>query len=141
MFSERFAPRFYETDSLGHVNNTVFPAWFEHARGPLCRWFTPDLDVKKWRLIIAKISCEFKHECFYGKDVTVKTAIKSIGNSSFVVTQACYQLDTLVACGETVMVHFDHQKKQSLPVPEDIKRIMSDYLLEGEWPTSLSDTD
>ena len=28
-------PRFYETDGLGHINNTVIPKWFETARTPI----------------------------------------------------------------------------------------------------------
>ena len=60
MFSETLMPRFSETDALGHINNTALPVWFEAARTPFFRFFTPDLDCNKWKLIVAKIEVEFK---------------------------------------------------------------------------------
>ena len=39
-------PGFYETDALGHINNTVIPMWLEKARTPIFKIFTPDLDPK-----------------------------------------------------------------------------------------------
>lgn len=46
MFKEIIQPRFNETDALGHINNTVLTAWFEGARDPIFKLFTPDLDTK-----------------------------------------------------------------------------------------------
>lgn len=45
MFKEIIKPRFNETDALSHINNTVLTAWFEGARDPIFKLFTPDLDV------------------------------------------------------------------------------------------------
>ena len=66
MFKEIIQPRFNETDALGHINNTVLTQWFEGARDPIFKLFTPDLDTKAWRLILASISVQFKAELFYG---------------------------------------------------------------------------
>ena len=55
MFSESFSPRFTDTDALGHINNTLVPIWFEGARDPIFKIFTPILDVTNWQLILAKI--------------------------------------------------------------------------------------
>lgn len=139
MYSETFEPRFYETDALGHINNTVFPAWFESTRTPIFRFFTPDLDAKKWKLIIASLTCEFKREVLYNESVTIKTAVKRIGNSSFTTTQACYQYGKLATVGETVIVQFDHHAKQSLPMNDVIRAQLSEHLLEGDWPLELDE--
>ena len=32
MFHYETEPRFSDTDALGHINNTVYPVWFEQAR-------------------------------------------------------------------------------------------------------------
>ena len=53
MLSEKLMPRFSETDVLGHINNTALPVWFEAARVPIFKIFTPDLDPKQWKLIVA----------------------------------------------------------------------------------------
>lgn len=75
MLTERITPRFCETDALGHINNTVFTQWFEGARDPIFQIFTPNLDVRKWRLILAKISVDFHAESHYGKTVEIRTFI------------------------------------------------------------------
>ena len=32
MFHHEIEPRFNDTDALGHISNTAFPAWFEQAQ-------------------------------------------------------------------------------------------------------------
>ena len=47
MLVDTITPRFCDTDALGHISNTTLPVWFEGARDPIFRWFTPDLDPQK----------------------------------------------------------------------------------------------
>ncbi|WP_115720077.1 acyl-CoA thioesterase [Gallaecimonas mangrovi] len=128
MFEMTLMPRFQETDALGHINNTVPAAWFEIGREPVFRFFTPDLDVHKWRLIVAGYQIQFKAELFYGKEVTIRTRISYIGNSSFRLLQQAYQDGQLCVEGETTMVHFDHKAKSSVPLPADIRQQLEKHL-------------
>ena len=128
MFSEVISPRFCETDALGHVNNTVLPVWFEKAREPLFKLFTPDMDIASWRLIIARIEVEFKAQLHYGKDVELRTCLEKIGNSSMVVHHEAWQSDVLCAQGSAVMIHFDYQNQQAIPIPDDIRHELSSHL-------------
>jgi acyl-CoA thioester hydrolase len=121
MLSLKLDPRFVETDALGHINNTVLPAWFEQARTPIFRLFTPDLDVNKWVLILAKIEVEYKKELFYAKEVEIKTFVERVGNSSFEVYQEAWQDGELGASGRATLVHFDHQAKCSRPIDAEIR--------------------
>lgn len=118
MLSEKILPRFSETDSLGHINNTVLPVWFEAARVPIFKIFTPELDPKQWKLIVAKIEVTFLGELFYGQEVEVKTSIERIGSSSFVILQQAWQHGMCCAEGKTVMVRYDFASKSSLPLSE-----------------------
>ncbi len=118
MYSVTLSPRFNETDALGHINNTVIAAWFEGARDAVFRIFTDDLDTRHWRLILAKFSVEFHAELFYGHEVTIRTEISRIGNSSFDVSQQAWQQDRLCASGVAVLVHYDFNAAQSLPLTE-----------------------
>jgi len=129
MFSLTIQPRFAETDALGHLNNTTLPVWFEQARTPIFRLFIPDLDVKNWTLILAKIEVEFLREIFYGFDAELKTYIERIGNSSLVVYQEVWQKGELAAIGRATMVHFDHQAKKSCPIPDAIKAQLNKHML------------
>jgi len=130
MLSHKFEPRFADTDALGHINNTMLPIWFEDARTPLFKYFTPDLDPKKWRLIIAKIDVEFLAEMFYGHEVEIRTYLGKIGNSSMTVCHEAWQKGKMTAKGTAIMIHFDHQEKQSKPIPDDIREELNKYLKE-----------
>ncbi|TQF72290.1 acyl-CoA thioesterase [Pseudoalteromonas luteoviolacea] len=113
MLAEKIMPRFSETDVLGHINNTVLPVWFEAARAPIFKIFTPDLNPHNWKLIVAKVEVTFKGELFYGQEVQIKTAIEKIGNSSFVILQQAWQHNECCAEGRTVMVRYDFETKSS----------------------------
>lgn len=128
MWSLTINPRFGETDALGHINNTVLPVWFEEARTPLFRLFTPDLDPQDWHLIIARIDVEFVGELFYGKEVEIRTYLSKLGNSSMTINHEAWQDGRLGARGSAVMVHFDHDEKKSVAIPESIREQLSHHL-------------
>ena len=128
MWSLTLSPRFSDTDALGHINNTVLPVWFEDARTPIFRLFTPDLNPKDWHLIIAKIEVEFVGELFYGKDIEIRTSLTKLGNSSMIIAHEAWQEGRLGARGSTVMVHFDHAAKKSVAIPDDIRAQLSAHL-------------
>ncbi|TGG91275.1 acyl-CoA thioesterase [Natronospirillum operosum] len=122
MLTEQFEPRFTDTDALGHINNTRIPVWFEGARMPVFRVFTPDLNVRAWKLMIARYDVEFHGELFYGIPVEIRTWVSRLGNSSFDVTQEVWQNGERRASGTTVLVHYDHQAKQSVPLSEELRQ-------------------
>ena len=85
MYKTVVTPRFGDIDGLRHVNNTVLAIWFEQARNPIFRMFTPDLDLsyENWKLIMVRTEFDFLSEMYYGEDVEIRTYILKIGNSSF----------------------------------------------------------
>jgi acyl-CoA thioester hydrolase len=132
MLSETIKPRFQETDALGHINNCIVPAWFEGARDPVFRWFTPDLDVNNWHLILAKIDVSFHGELYYEHPVELRTYVGRIGSSSFDIYQEAWQHGEKCASGTAVLVHFDHDQKRSRPIPEEIRQLMEPHRYPGE---------
>ena len=127
MIEETIKPRFCETDGLGHINNTVVSQWFEGARDPVFRWFTPDLSLNKWQLILAKVTVDFHSELHYGEKVELKTFISRVGNSSFDVYQEAWQQGVKCASGKVVMVHFDHQTKKSKKIIKSVVEKMLEH--------------
>jgi len=124
VIEETIKPRFGETDALGHINNTVVAQWFEGARDPVFMWFSPELSLDNWQLILAKTTVEFHAELQYGENVDLKTYISRIGNSSFDVYQEAWQQGKKCASGTAVMVHFDHQTKKSKKITESVIEVM-----------------
>lgn len=129
MLTEKIMPRFSETDVLGHINNTVLPVWFEAARAPIFKIFTPDLNPHNWKLIVAKVEVVFKGELFYGQEVEIKTMIEKLGNSSFVILQQVWQHGECCAEGRTVMVRYDFASKSSQLLSDTEREALSAYLL------------
>ena len=128
MFSEEISIRFSDTDALGHVNNTMVPIWFEGARDPVFRIFTPELDLANWPLILAKIDVNFEAQIYYGQPAQVRTYIGRIGGSSFDVFQELWQNDKRVASGTAVMVNFDYQNQKSAKITPEIKAKLAQHL-------------
>lgn len=129
MFSVAISPRVYETDAFGHINNTIVPGWFEKGREPLFKLFTPDLDIRKMPLIIARIEVDFLAELHYGHEVEIRGWLKKIGNSSMHVVQEAWQNGRCGARGLCVMVHFDYAQKQAAPIPETQRKTLGQHLI------------
>ena len=132
MFTLKFAPSFTDTDALGHINNTRLPVWFERARNDLFKLFTPDLDPKKWRLILASIKVDFLGELFYGEDIEIRTYLNKIGNSSFVVVQEAWQNDKMGSRGEATLVHYNFADKKSMPIEGELHEALTAHLIPTE---------
>lgn len=139
MFTQIILPRFAETDALGHINNNTYGLWFEAGREPIFRLFMPELDVKKWKLIMAHSSFDFLKEVFWGKEVTVKTAIAKIGNSSFEIKHAIYQDNKLCTMGKAILIHYDFSSKISVAIPSNLKDELQKHLFEEHWPATLDE--
>jgi acyl-CoA thioester hydrolase len=128
MFSERLQPRFSDTDALGHINNTVFAVWFEGARQPVFRIFTPELDLQHWPLIIASIKLDYHAQTHYGAEVEIRSYISRIGSSSFDVYQEAWQGGVKTVSGTAVMVQFNYVSNAAMPITAAQKQQLEQHL-------------
>jgi acyl-CoA thioester hydrolase len=132
MLSIEFDVRFYETDALQHVSNTVLVGWFETARLPIFKYFTPDLDLSNWPLILANYNVDFLQQIYLADPVEVKTWISRVGNSSFVVYQELWQSNVKKAKGTTTLVRYDYASKKAVRIPDDIRAKLEGHKIELE---------
>ncbi|XOV81440.1 MAG: acyl-CoA thioesterase [Aestuariibacter sp.] len=131
MLSETFKVRFSETDGLGHVGNTVHVVWFEAAREPIFKLFTPGLDMDSWPLILASYKVDFLKQVFLG-EVEIRSGISRLGGSSFDIYQEVWQNEECCAKGVTTLVNFDYQQNKAQPIPEDVRRQLQELAIELE---------
>jgi acyl-CoA thioester hydrolase len=131
MFTDHFKVRFYETDGLAHVSNTVIVGWFESGREPIFKMFTPDLDLHNWPLILASYNVDFHSQIFYGKPVEIRTYVSRIGNSSFDTYQEVWQDQIKCASGKTTLVRFDFSAAKAVAIEADIKAQLQQHLVDG----------
>ena len=134
MFTERIEPGFYDTDALGHINNTRIPMWFEHARQPVFRAFVPDLSREAWNLIIARIEVDYHAQLQFGQAVEIRSWISKIGRTSFHVSHDAWQQGVRSASGSAVFVHYDYQNKATMVLTTEQRSFLADHLLEKPSP-------
>ncbi len=132
MFKLTVDPRFGDINAMKHANSIAAAMWFEHARNPVFRIFIPDLDLshEKWNLIMARTVYEYNSQIVYGSEVDIHTYISKIGNSSFRITQEAWQNGEIRATCVSTVVHFDFITKKSIPIPDDIRKILEEHLQE-----------
>jgi acyl-CoA thioester hydrolase len=136
MYAMTMTPKFGDIDGLGHVNNTIMPQWFEHARNQIYGYFNPEFSFKTWNLILARFEIDFVSQLFYGQDVEIRTWISRIGKSSFEVYQEAWQNDKLCTKGKTVLVYFDFKTQKSTQIPQEIRDQLQAHLIEITEPVS-----
>jgi acyl-CoA thioester hydrolase len=132
MWKTAITPRFGDVDVLGHINNTVLAIWFEQARNPLFRIFSPDLSLnpKTFPLIMAHTDYDFVGELFLQYEVEIRSGVSRIGNKSFTVYHEARQEGRLCVKGRAVIVYYNFQAKQSIPLPEDVKKQLEAHLVQ-----------
>lgn len=126
MLIETITPRISETDALGHINNNVLSVWFDEARVPIYKIFTPDLSREKWRLIMARTEINFKDQIFLGAAVGIESNITKIGTSSFDVMQTAYQKGKVCATCQVTWIHFDFLQQKTTPITTDTRSLLED---------------
>jgi acyl-CoA thioester hydrolase len=134
MFTTTVTPRFGDIDGLGHINNTVPAAWFEQARNPLFRIFSPNLRLEHstWPLIMAHTDYDFVGQLFFQYEVEIRTFISRIGTTSFTLYHEAWQEGRLCVTGSAVIVHFDFISNKSTPIPADKRKLLEEHLKPQE---------
>ena len=132
MFRHQIAPRFSETDALGHINNTALPVWFEEARAEVFRLFNPSLRFETWNLILRKIEIEIARQIVHGEPVEIATGVEAIGNTSTTLVQVAEQGDYRVAVCRAVLVHFDYARQKPWPIPDAIRAELEPHRVAAE---------
>jgi acyl-CoA thioester hydrolase len=130
MYTETLTPRFSDTDALGHINNTKVPIWFEGAREPIFKIFSPDLNPNNWCLIIAKIEVNYHGQLFFGQSIEIRTYVSRIGGASFDVYQELWQHGEKCVSGTATMVHFDYPTQTSQKLPDKIREELTEHFYE-----------
>jgi acyl-CoA thioester hydrolase len=130
MFTTTIIPRFGDVDVLGHINNTVIPIWFEQARNPLFKIFSLDLDIRQetWPLIMAHMDFDFMGELFFRAVIEIRTVVSHIGTKSFTLYHEAWQEGRLCVKGSAVIVYYDFPSKETIPIPDDKRRLLEEHL-------------
>ena len=127
--------RWGDMDSMGHVNNAKYFTYCESARMSYfaaIRMF----DHRENELqgpALASATLNFRRQVRYPAELEVTTRVTEIGRSSFKMEYELFLrgTDDRVADGTGIIVWVDYGTGKSTPLPEGLKRAISEYE-EGE---------
>jgi acyl-CoA thioester hydrolase len=96
-FEVELKPRYCEIDGLGHVSNTVYPAYLEFGR---LQYFIaagdPETGPFAFAHVTAELQLRYVAACFYDEPLRIRSKLVRLGRSSAEMEQA------LVGAGETL---------------------------------------
>lgn len=124
--------RYGDLDPQGHVNNAKYLTYFEQARVYYLiqlGLFGKDQSFMDIGLIIADIHITYNAPTHYGDEIKTGVRMAKIGSKSIIVEQAVVDAKTgaEMAKGEVVMVTFDYRAKKTIPVPDEWRKIISEF--------------
>lgn len=131
MFTTIITPSFMDIDCLGHANNTASARWFELVRTKTTmRLLNPELEITNelFPFILAHTEYDFVNQVYLQSDVEVKTWISRIGTKSFTVSHEAFQNGRLCIKGNAVVVYYDFDKKETIPIPDDKRKLLEEHL-------------
>lgn len=114
--------RFNDVDVLGHVNNTVYLAFYDSGKAVyMAEVLGRKIDWKAVDTVIANINCAFIAPIFYGEKIEVLTACTGVYDKSFKLLQMIRETESgqVKSLCETVMVCFDAKTQTSMSVSDE----------------------
>jgi acyl-CoA thioester hydrolase len=123
--------RFRDIDGLGHINNAVYHSYIEMCR---TQWLDDGLGCEVFSkgnrvpIILARTEMDYLKQAHLHDRIYVEGFISHIGEKSF---HQRYEIKTqqhTVAVAKAVLVWFDFEKNHSVPIPDDKKALMREYM-------------
>ena len=124
--------RYGDLDPQGHLNNSKYLTYFEQAR---IRYFVElglfeigqsFMDVG---VIMAESKVTYHAAVEYGTPVKTGVCTCRLGNKSMTVEQAIVHAETgeVFASGYVILVAFDYHTQKSIPIPEKMRTVISEF--------------
>jgi len=120
--------RFRDCDLMGHVNNAVYLTYLEMAR--FAYWKAAGLDRIDGEIsyIMARVEIDYRASANFGDVLDVGLAVTGIGRSSFTMAYEIRSQDgRVLSTARSVQVSYDWAAGRSLPVPDAIRRRISEF--------------
>ena len=118
------APRFRDTDAMGHINNAVYITYLEVARQVYWSRLERDPDYRRVPFILAHVTIDFRSEALMNELLEVGIRLEWVGTKSFAFGYQIWEKSSgrTVVEATTVQVCYDYAAKRTLAVPEDLRR-------------------
>ena len=121
--------RFNDVDKFGHVNNTVYFQFYDTTKTDYIATVCKGVDWERLAIVVVKIEAEFVSQIKGNDHIAGRTRIVKIGNKSFHLEQDVIDSDTHEVKSHclSVMVLYDLERQQTIPLPDEWRKAISDY--------------
>lgn len=124
--------RFADMDRQGHVNNAVYPTYFETGRVGVIYDPQEGFQVDGCTTVLARIEIDFMKELHWPGTVEIGTGIAEIRRSSYVFAQAIFHEGACAGRARSTMVLIDRATRAARPLPEDLVARLKKWLVKSE---------
>jgi acyl-CoA thioester hydrolase len=115
-----------DIDRGHHVNNSVLVSYLEQARDEYLDGLVGYLDDDVY-IVVATLEMQFQRPIAWGETATIDLRVPEVGTSSFRIEYRVRVDGTTAATAETLMVTYDRDAEESIPVPEEWRdRLVAD---------------
>jgi acyl-CoA thioester hydrolase len=118
-FVHRETVRYRDADAFGHVNNAVFLTYLEQARNAFLRGLGLIRSIEDITMILARVEIDYRAQLDVDEEVEIGVRCSRIGTKSFELEYRLRAGERLVAEARTVLVGFDYERDESVPVRDD----------------------
>ncbi len=122
-------PRFRDTDAMGHINNAVYVTYLEVARQVYWARLDEHSDYRRVPFILAHVDIDFRSEALVSEVLEAGIRLAWIGGKSFSFIYRIWEKNSgrTVVEASTVQVCYDYAAKQTLPMPEALRRSLESF--------------
>jgi acyl-CoA thioester hydrolase len=127
-FVQRREVEFRDLDAVGHVNNAVYLGYLETARIEYLREVLGIESLGDLSLVVARIEIDFRTAALFGEELEIGARVARVGTKSFDMEhQVRAGKGRVVAEATSVLVAFDHERGEPVPVPAAWRERMETY--------------
>ncbi|OGO10643.1 MAG: hypothetical protein A2Z66_09285 [Chloroflexi bacterium RBG_13_66_10] len=123
--------RYGDLDPQGHVNNAAYLTYMEQAR---LKYYErlglfQGNDFLSMGVILAEATCTYVAPILYGTSIHVGVRTVRLGNKSFQMEYAIEDQGSgaTLATGRTVQVAYDYRSRQSIPIPQTWRQVLTGF--------------
>ena len=118
-----------DIDFLNHVNNVSTPVFCESGRVALWEKMREQINHEsKFHTVLVSAHYQYLKVAYYPDKIRIGTKIMKIGNSSVTLGQGIFNKNGCFSTAIAICVWADVKNERSIPLPEEAKNFLNDFL-------------
>ena len=118
-----------DCDSVGHVNHAHMLVLLERARWSALERHMSYAEYMRTSLwaVVRKVEASYQAQTFPGDDLSIRTGLLSVGNTSFIVRQVVRNQGDAVVCDASIVYVTVSPDGKPIPVPDQWRTLFSPW--------------